>query len=270
MLSRYPNRKPMYDNYKRTIMNKNIYLLLLTCLLSGLLGACKEDKLMDYEGADNIFFYSAFSPVNFADTLSMPLVYFPTITDTIVPLPVAFTGLIKDFDRPYKLVVDPSSTAREGIDYKLIGNYTIPANQYQDTVFLQMFRLDDDSVHELILRLEANDYFAADFVQHKYMGSGKFAGYVSQSTRFKVLLSNDLQQPRNWSSDYFGPWSKKKHLLMCVVCEIPASELQRADLTTTEARYYGNRMRIYLEKEKSEERTVYEADGTEMTMGGGL
>ena len=186
-------------------MKTNILSVLLLALL--LPGACKEETPLPYDGKSGITFQPAniyndtlraYSP-NYPDEESEINVtkefffQYDTAANTSrkLLLPLAVLGHTADFDRPFKIIVDPASTLDSSC-YKFdLDTCYIPAKASQTYIPVQLFRPDvnDLEVKTLIFKLVPNEYF--DYVG----GDGQY---------FICTLSNKNYKPQYWDNYYIG------------------------------------------------------------------
>ncbi|WP_295124774.1 DUF4843 domain-containing protein [uncultured Chitinophaga sp.] len=267
---------------------KNIVTgILAACFSSLLLISCEREKLdlynQDKEGS-SIYFKEKFD--NLLDQYAplfinkyITLGYTPlAVTDTIINIPVAFTGNVSDSDRVYKVVIDTSSTMIEGTDFVFVKPFVMKANRVADSIQVKLLRNQRmrDTTLALNLTLEANEYFNINVPVKK-----NYAGNATRSIINYQVEANDITgKPFLWTSTtyktysegYFGTYSKAKFLLMIDVLDI------KIEVVTVEpvlpARFsldyfliWSNYMVYWLGKEKAEGRIYYDEFGAEIKMG---
>src|SRR5688572_5721110 len=90
------------------------YLLAIVVLTIGLT-AC-EKGLEPYHGNNGIYFRN--NKTSFLDTGAVTFGFSdPAVRDSIISIPVSALGMTSTADRPFKLVVNDSSTAKAGVHY---------------------------------------------------------------------------------------------------------------------------------------------------------
>ncbi|UYQ94117.1 DUF4843 domain-containing protein [Chitinophaga horti] len=269
---------------------KNIVTgLLISCLIATGLAGCSEDRLDLYnqntEGA-SIYFKEKFD--NLSDrNASTPfenkyitMGYTPlTLTDTIIIVPVAFTGLAADTDRTYEVeVIDSLTSMEQGVDYEFMKPFVMKAGRYIDTIQIRLFRSQRmrDTTLDLRLLLKANGNFNTN-VPLKMNYAGTYQGNV---VTYAVSANDITGKPFLWTSPtyktftegYFGTYSKTKLLLMLDVLNV---KLETVTIEPTPpARFsldyflvWSQYMVYWLGKEKGEGRIYYDEFGAEIKMG---
>lgn len=214
-----------------------IYLLriaILTFLLP--LMSC-EKEMMDYEGAEGIYFAVQYGPSYgnervwpYQPSSDIEFVKIPA-NETIYQVKVMITGAVKDYDREFKVEINPdSTTAVLGVHYKALpGGLIIPANAISATVPVTLIRTPDleTAVKMIGLRLVANEHFKLSFPEWDAI-----PGYTSSSTpivqefdaSLHTIRVNDFMvkpavwigsiQAENRESGQWGAFSRKKIELM--------------------------------------------------------
>ncbi|PXY45998.1 DUF4843 domain-containing protein [Flavobacterium hydrophilum] len=254
-------------------MNK---ILILSILFLSLLGftSCEKEEIATYEATDNIYFSNAmFAP----NKISAPLIDStgfsfgldnPAITERIFKIPIRVQGKLSNVDRKVKLTIDPTSTAVAGTHFS-IPDVFIHAGQEVDTIEVTVFRAPDmkNNSFTLVLNLEENEFFTTNM-------KSKVVNALTNKTmsfiRYKLSFDDKLTQPAGWYAPYLGVFTAKKFFLMCDLMQLnPAmfsQKLGAAGLTIPEVVYYQTFMKRYLADQKKSGNTIYEDDGTEMTI----
>ena len=126
-------------------MKTKIYALLALIVTTTWLSSC-EKKLMDYEGKDCLYFdvrrgqpwieESKWAHYNFSEVAFGNI----TATDTLLTLKVKVTGRLKDYDRPFNIIVVTDSTSAEAnTEYEpLMPQYTIKAGETSTEVKIKI------------------------------------------------------------------------------------------------------------------------------------
>lgn len=213
-------------------------LLLWLVLLAGVLSlpACKKE-IRGYEGAEGVYFavqsgasWGTESTMPFRPYTNVEFVKVPQDT-TVVNIKVMITGPVKNYDRPFKIAINPdSTTAQQGVHYLAIpAQVVIPANAYLAYVPVTLMRTPDleTDTKKIGLRLLANEHFQLSFPEWDAL-----PGYTATTTgidsQFNASLHtirvNDfLVQPAVWvgsvqdgnrEAGIWGAFTRKKIELM--------------------------------------------------------
>jgi hypothetical protein len=251
---------------------KNILYSLSILMLLIMVGSCKKSNLITYQGQPDIYFDDATRLPRPSEIISDSTIVsfaYSTVTDSVSRIVIGVAGAKANYDRAYKLVVDPKSTAVSGKHYDALPtSFTIKKNQLKDTVWLKMHRTADLQTTEsiLILNLQANENFVtsmADKVINKT--TGKTYSFIT----YKVYINDIVKRPSGWFDTYLGVFSRKKLFLMVDVLNVePRFFVGQPSLGILGA--YGKYMQRYLNDQKAAGKTVLEDDGTEMIMGTGV
>ena len=239
--------------------------------------SCKRESLTTYNTGDNLYFNYALPPLflQYADTLDLSFAYSDnSIRDTIFQLPVAVTGLPSNTDRHFSMVVDPASTAIAGTHFEL-PELVIHAGKVIDTLRLRLKRAPDlnTGTKRIILQLKPNEFFNTDL---KYRTVGSSVIDSIDMLKFSINVSDLLSAGPYWERDYkpyFGNFSLKKVRFMNDLVGLPLnfwSTPSPGNHKRAEAIYYASVTGRYLTEQASEGNTIYDEDGTAMTMGPGF
>lgn len=237
------------DMKKRYFYIRRRHLLLpvvLTMLF--IAGACKKSSILTYNAGS----YIQFSHI-YTDSSLFSFLAIPDKDTASVALPVQLVGNPANRDRVYKMsVVSALSTATDS-NYFLPASFTLKAGQVTDTARIIVRKSAVISVHpvKLVLRLDST--------------SDLNVGQTEYSVSI-LYISNILSKP-DWWNDYvagyfLGDYSDKKYKLFIQVTGV--ADLDPDD--DAQLRYYTIEFKNYLLKEKDAGRTVYEDDGSEMTV----
>lgn len=251
-------------------MHKPIYKLLLA-LLPFVMVSCKKDTLLTYKGTNNIYFDYITTSLNEYDSLNVSFAYSDaSVTDSVIKIPLAVTGLASSTDRTYTITVDPGSSAKAGTHYVLPDAFTFHAGLLIDTLPVKFLRTPDlqDTSVTLILDLQPSKNFNTD-IQFLY----DHVNDTLSALTFKMVVSDELTAGPYWTgvfTSYFGNFSVKKVKLMNQVVSMPLNfwvNLNNLNLSA-QASYYAIAMSRYLKDQAAAGTPVYEADGvTLMVMG---
>lgn len=182
-------------------MKKILNLVVLLFMCSGLFYACKKN-VQDKEFKDvnriNIEGLSTESPVGDSVMLSFA-VYPTTVTEYSLTLVGRVAGTISDKDRVFKVEVDPAKTTADASEYVLPSSFVIKAGTVVTNIPIKLkrsARIANRSVR-LSLKISKNDNFD-----------------VGKKTAFNFVWTDDVVLPQNWTTFYWGKYSKVKHRLM--------------------------------------------------------
>lgn len=267
--------------------------LFLYCLLLPLLftAACKEDKLDPFEpeeSGSSIYFKDKFlaatedNGVALFKRRSISFGYTDlAIRDSILKLPVTFTGVAAAADRAYVVAVDPSSTLKEGTHFEFVSKTpVIRAGKYTDTLAIKLLRTVDlqQDTGSLNLLLKANEHFNIRMPFRKHTNGRDSLSIIS----YDLDIDDITGMPAAWNdlflktimNGYFGEYSRAKLLLLLKVLEFDVAILTKlptamsdkykiADKVAVWSRY----MVFWLGVEKQAGRIYKDENGKEITMG---
>ena len=163
-----------------------------------------------------------------------------------IAIPIEIMGMTKDYDREYKVsIVDTMTTAKQGTHFTLPEKCVFRAGQFDDTLFVKLYRVADLKTTEVCLALRLEN--SSDFI----------AGQPEYRTNI-IYINDKISQPEWWNSSvnqyFLGYYSDKKYELLIKVTGVS----DWTDLSDGERRVYALQLKRYLAKEKAEGRTVYE------------
>lgn len=218
-------------------MRKMIYWSALLAIVLPFL-SCKKE-MMGYEGVEGIYFGVRSGP-SWAAPVSWPFRPYTNVEfvkqpqevqEMVINIAVNITGPVKNYDRPFRVAMNPdSTTAQAGVHYLPFGDtYTIPANATIGYIPITVKRTPDmlNENKKLGLRLFANDHFSLSFPEWKAIpGLGETT--IGNDTAFDATLHtiniNDLMvQPAVWrgsiqagnrEAGIWGAFTRKKMELM--------------------------------------------------------
>lgn len=120
-----------------------------------------------------------------------------------------------------------------------------------------------------MIELVPNENFVTRMQTEKVAGTNS----VLSLNTFRIFFNDILSQPETWADYYVGKFSIKKFYLMGQVLNLDLDKFSGpaySQITFQELNYYGIAMQRYLNRMKSDGKTVYEDDGKEMVMGAGV
>jgi len=196
-------------------MKKGIfYIIIMAAVLP--FGGCKEDVPTVFAEPDGIYFSAP------ADSMTYTFAKYPNrLTDTL-KIPVTVLGKPAGTDRTISLEklsgVDINGT--EGVHYKLLQPYTIPAGKVSTMLPVVIYRTGDmDSLSiNFKFQLKANENFVSG---------------ISAKTSLKIKVGY-LQKPATWGdltgiqwagySTNMGTWTKTKYKVILDALYDPVSD----------------------------------------------
>jgi hypothetical protein len=196
-------------------MKKGISILIIVAgILS--LGGCKEDVPTLFNENDGVYFNSS------QDSLSYTFAKYPSRVVDTLKLPVNVLGNSATVDREITIekVTGQGVNAIDGVHYKLLPPYKMPAGSYSTTIPVVIYRTSDlDSVSvSIMLKLAPNSNFQSG---------------ITTKTSLKINVGF-LQKPPTWGeiggtqwagySANFGTWTKTKYKLILTALYDPASD----------------------------------------------
>jgi hypothetical protein len=210
--------------------------------------ACKKDNIDVYAGETYVQFSRGY-----ADSSLFSFLALPNSNEGTTPLAVELVGFPENRDRHFNVtVVKELSTAPEA-NYVLPKSFTLRANRTKDTVWMTLKKTPEIAIKpvKLVLKLEPTTDFK--------VGQSDHAALI-------LYISNIVARPDWWDGSvegsFLGEYSDKKYKLFIDVTG-------RSELDNTneyEVRYYTTIFKNYLLREKDAGRTVYEDNGSEMTV----
>lgn len=218
-------------------MKRIIYwLLMLVSVIS--LASCKKE-MMGYEGMEGVYFAQQWGLPSYSEWPYRPFSYVElvkqpgTVTEYTANIKVMFTGAVKDYDRYFKVEINPdSTTAQAGVHYApLPESVLVPANAVEAYVPLVIKRSPDLQVASktIGLRLVANEDFGVAFPKWKAipdLGDGSLtpADTAFDNSLHTVIVHDFIVQPKVWAGSVnaatnrdqgsWGGFTRKKIELM--------------------------------------------------------
>ena len=194
-------------------MKKGIYYIIL---LAAILPGCKEDVPTVFAEPDGIYFNAP------ADSMTYTFAKYPNRLSDTLKIPVTVLGSAAGTDRTISLEklsgVDINGT--EGVHYKLLQPYTIPAGKVSTMLPVVIYRTGDmDSLSiNFKFQLKANENFVSG---------------ISAKTSLKIKVGY-LQKPPTWGdltglqwagySLNMGTWTRTKYKVVLDALYDPVSD----------------------------------------------
>ena len=186
--------------------------------------ACSPKKPAVFEQKTGIYFGAA------TDSLTYSFAKFPKRLSDTLKIPVKVLGDAASTDKTFSIEAATGNgiTAIEGVHYKLLNPYSMPAGQLATTIPVVIYRTPgmDTTIFSFKLQLKASDDFET--------------GMTTKSAYLVKLAF--LQRPANWGTlsgldwaghkNEFGTWTKTKYQLILNALYDPVH-----DTTVTEFPY---------------------------------
>ena len=204
-------------------MKKGFFYIIIFAAILPFAG-CKEDVPTIFAEPDGIYFSAS------SDSLNYTFAKYPgRVTDTI-KVPVTVLGKPSDKDRSISIekVSEAGINATEGVHYKLLQPYTLPAGKVSTLLPIVVYRTGDMDSLLISFKLQLK-------------GNENFISGISTKTALKIKVGY-LQKPSTWgeytgfqwagNSAEFGTWTKTKYKVILDALYDPVS-----DTTVTEFPY---------------------------------
>jgi len=249
-------------------MKRLLYIIIIFALAS-----CKRDPLITYNTDDNVYFKYTISTNYYVDSTNFSFAYRDAnVQDTILSVPVAVTGAPAASDRPFKVIVDPASSAVAGTHYQL-PEMVIHAGKVIDTLRLHLKRAADlvAGSKKLILHLQPNEFFRTEL---RYKIINNTARDTADLITFSITMSDILDKGPFWDdyyAAYFGTFSLKKVRFINDLLGMPLDfwSVVPDNQRRASATYYASTTSRYLSDQAAQGNIIDDEDGTPMTMGAG-
>jgi hypothetical protein len=246
-------------------MKTAIKILACAGVLLTAMAGCKEDKLMVFEGADNVYFFQSKWPsgdTGFSSgmtyngkamvrregtatinavvdsmTVSMAFLH-PDLKSDTTFLPVAVAGRIADVDRRFGYEVLDSGTAVEGVDFRVLDAF-IPAKSRVGGIVVELFRENakDNVILDAKFRLVENDTFGVNYPWIKRTSTDTT---MVTTLEMKVRWTDNLLPPTPWWNydavskntmlfPELGSYSAKKLFVFTDILNVPWNTIYNED-----------------------------------------
>lgn len=191
---------------------------------------CEEREVMEYKGEDGIYFDVQYGANHGDESVwahqNYTYVSFGSMEaeETEVTLKIGIVGSIKDYDRPFRvMIVQDSTNAIPDEEYTGFSEeQVIKAGENKTYVTLKVFKTPRQAKDtlQILFRIDPGEYFTLPFIDF-----GAIPGrWTDVRTEFKVdenpaehrvIFNNILQRPAGWGineySQFFGTFSPKKY-----------------------------------------------------------
>jgi hypothetical protein len=202
---------------------KKIIFSLMMLAFTFLLPSCKKE-MMGYEGVEGVYFAQQWGQPSYTiwpyrPFTNVELVKLPgTVTEYTANIKVMFTGAVKDYDRHFKVTINPdSTTATAGVHYApLPESVLVPANATIGYVPLVIKRSPDlqTASKKIGLRLMANEDFGVAFPKWKAipdLGTGSITpgDTAFDNSLHTVIIHDFIIQPAIWRGSVVAATNKE-------------------------------------------------------------
>lgn len=267
-------------------MKSLIYFILSIPLFLITIYSCSNDDIKTYDGVKAGLIIQE---VQYTDVYGNPVLYKDSSTYSFagassqttsmkVLLHVRAIGFMVNYDRPYILKLDPTtSNAVEGEDFNLTGNdFTIKAGTLSDTIAITLLRtlkLRTQTVR-LNLKLEPNEYFQLPIETYKNGYSWSSTSTINSGISYLFKFNEKYSKPFSWdwfAVDNFGTFSINKYLLLNELMDWAIRDwtyagMSGAKITAGKMNYAARLMQKYLQDKANAGTPVLDDDGSYMQL----
>lgn len=259
---------------------KKILSAALAIVAVALMTACSEEDFTTFDGQKaGIYMQRVYmtdingTPLSFSDSVVFTFANYNEETKEYkYYIPVKIMGDVKDYDRPFKLTVDPElTTAVENEDYAFSDTECyIPAGKTSTNVWFLLKKTDKLSKQSvrLVFKLSDNEHFTAELESYKSTVNWAEAGNQLCGTRYKFIYNNIWTIPTYWSwygDDYFGTWTVAKEKVINSVMGYEHSSWN-GKVTYGTLPYIAKKTQKYLQEQANAGTPVLDEDGNYMQL----
>ena len=265
-------------------MKSKIIATALCCL--AIFGSCSKEEIPSFEIDDaGIYFQRVTSWIhgtnieNYGDSLSISFASANSkVKGATYSATVKTMGKVRDYDRPFKVVVDKeASTAIEGVHYDInVDTLVIKAGESSAKVPVHFNRTEDLTVNTIRLKIDLvdNEHFKCYFDQYKNTNDYKAKGDTIHGASFVFSVSEKYTEPRYWNmfgGDFFGPWTPQKHVVVNEVCGFTSYDWNYAGMSGMKITYgrfdfFARSVQDYLQAQADAGTPVMDAGGKYMQL----
>ncbi|MDH7463111.1 DUF4843 domain-containing protein [Chitinophagaceae bacterium 26-R-25] len=206
---------------------KRKYIIIILLAVAAGFAACKQESPTMFNEQDAVYFSAA------SDSIGYSFAKYPSRTFDTVKVSVTVLGSPVNADREIvvQTVADSSINAKEGVHYKLLAPYKMPANQVTTLLPVLVYRTPDlDSLTAtFVLGLQVNNNFKLGFTKKSFI-------------KIKTAY---LQKPSSWgetngtqwagSISNFGTWTRTKYKLILDALYDPVGDSTITEFPGTKA-----------------------------------
>lgn len=256
------------------------HLFLLLCLTGGLLANCSDEGFTHFDGKQAGIYIQGIAytdingvPQQYKDSAQLSFSsYSAKVTEARASVPVCIMGNVTDYDRPFSLVVDESSTAQRGVHFDFADSAcVIPAGKAKVNVPVTLYRHPDlvSKALRVVLALRDNDQFTV--VMHTYKNSPNWAATGKQldGSRYKIIFSDMMAITRWWEwfgGYFFGDWSASKEKRVNAIMGWTHLDWERSNVPYGHMGYAARKLREELQRLADEGTPVIDDNGSYMQL----
>ena len=223
-------------------------LALIIGLGMGLVFCSCEKDLEKYSGTDYIRFVSVFEK----DSVDYNFGLAGKTTTDRIGIEVKVTGEVLDYDREYKVKVNPASTVQEGVHFNIPAqNCKLRANRVTDTLWVEVMNTKELKAEKLYLQL--------DLVE-----SAHFKLCFPESNSCKIYLTDRIVRPGWWDewheTEGLGSYSETKYRLFIRI----SGTFDLENIAYPEKRAAILKFKYYLEEEAAQGRVIMDENNQPM------
>ncbi len=261
------------------------YVFIIFCLV-GLysLSGCEKD-MEAYSGQDGLYFDVQYTNTPWFTNPEMwahqiyTLVKFTTmpegINETDLKLKVNVVGPVRDYDRPFDvMIVKDSTTAIPDVEYKNLSEHcVIKAGETNGYVTLKVMRTErmlNENV-QIQIALLPNEYFSLPYTYIENLPGRYTENLLLYSTNrdpriHNIFVTDIMMQPKYFSSYYFGEFSREKmELMLKVYPDATLADYEDSDkMSTIRMAVIAEKMANYLINQFKSGNPITDLDGTMM------
>ncbi len=263
----------------------NIIYLFLLLFLSG----CSEDEIETFDLNESKVFFQvqSFSGANGSEGYSTSTSYSfvgnkQSFTQYVFNGTVKVMGEIKDYDRPFKVVIDKDKTTMtEGLGFEInTDTLKIKAGENSAKVAVRFFRTKDllERSDTLTLKLEANEFFD---VLNEYKSDNNWANTTADKidgSRYTFVMTEIYTRPDSWSgsgplyvNSYFGEWNPIKYIFINDFFGFNSNDWiyinsATSKLSSGRMLFYARQLQKELQRRADSGKPVLDEDGSNMQL----
>ena len=233
--------------YKYKGMKSKILEFIILLGMGLVLCSCEKD-LEKYSGTDYIRFVSVFEK----DSVDYNFGLAGKTTTDRIGIEVKVTGEVLDYDREYKVKVNPASTVQEGVHFNIPAqNCKLRANRVTDTLWVEVMNTEELKAEKLYLQL--------DLVE-----SAHFKLCFPESNSCKIYLTDRIVRPGWWDewheTEGLGSYSETKYRLFIRI----SGTFDLENIAYPEKRAAILKFKYYLEEEAAQGRVIMDENNQPM------
>lgn len=191
---------------------------------------------------------------------------------------VVTMGKVKEFDRPFKVVIDKEgTTATEGVHYKVdLENLVVKAGESEAKIPITIYRTPDllTNTFRIKLRLEENEYFKLLITDYLNTNQWNSSGDTLNGTTYLFVFNETYSEPwyyQLFGGEYFGTWTPNKFVVLNTVMNWTVTDWNMAGsggakITGGRFNFAAKQMQKYLQDKADAGDPVKDSDGNYMQL----